>query len=199
MNKFSKLDIVEGSLAIVGSLLIFLDIRYTLQWLLGPGILCIGCALLMEGFDGIWLFRSGVIGKWTGANAYTGIARMLWTYTFILLGFLLNLVALLLILGLSDALLNYLSRHPGPVFLVISLLCIFIGTARILGKVWSTSSRKYFLRSLPARIGGVLIVIVGIAFLLIGLYEIAFPTTLDDLLMKIFGQISLQDQMDRLF
>jgi hypothetical protein len=199
MNKFSKLDIVEGVLAFLGIALIFLDIRYDIQWLLGPGTLCIGIALLMEGFDGIWLFRSGVIGKWTGAYAYTGLARMLWTYTFILFGFLLNFVALILILGLSDAMLSYLSRHPGPIFLVVSLFCIFVGTARILGKVWSTGSRKYFLQSLPARIGGVLIVIVGIAFLLIGLYEIAFPTALDELLVKIFGQILSLDQANKLF
>jgi hypothetical protein len=156
-------------------------------------LLLIGIALLMEGFDGIWLFRSGVIGKWTGANDYTGLARLLWTYTFILVGFLLELVAVLLILGLSDTLLGYLSRRPGSVFLVISLFCIFVGTARILGKSWSSGSRKLFLRTLPARMGGVVILIIGIALLLIGLYEITSPKAFDELFVKIFGQISLPD------
>jgi hypothetical protein len=191
LKKLSTFDLMEGALLMVGVLLIIADSQYDLQWLMMPGILLIGSAFIMEGAGNLLLYRSGIIGKMTVAEEYSGFARLLWTYTFILAGLLLILVAMLLVLGLSDALLAFLSRRPGPAFIGASLFCIFIGTSRILGRAEWVGSDKFLLRSLPSRVGGVIILTLGIALLLVGLYEVAFPKAFDELFMKIFRQISL--------
>jgi hypothetical protein len=191
VKKIGSLDIVEKLLLFAGVVLILLDYQYGLRWLTSPGLLSIAAALVMEGFANLMSHQSGLIGRITHIDAYPGFARLLWIYTVFLGGLVLAFIAVLLLFDLSETLIEFLSRRPSPAFIVLSLFCLFVGGARILGRAdWRGSYKSFFL-GLPGRFGGVLLFALGIVLLTLGIFELASPQGFDELLARFLGDVSL--------
>lgn len=132
--------------------------------------------------------RMNVNPPYGGPVTFRGTAAVLKGAVFIVLGVGGFAATSLWALGMGEAALGYLVRRPGVALLGAGALLAGWGSARILGAVeWRTSSAE-FLRTLPERYSGLLMVLLGLGAAAVGLWEILDPTAFDRLMAGIFGK-----------
>lgn len=122
-----------------------------------------------------------------GPFTFRGTAAVLKGAVFIVLGVAGLAAALTWTLGMEQAALHYLARRPGLALLGAGALLAGWGSARVLGAVEWRASPGEFLRTLPERYSGVLMILLGVGAAGIGLWEILDPSAFDRLVSGILG------------
>lgn len=120
-------------------------------------------------------------------RTYSGAAAVLSGIGTVIVGFWLVFVALALISGLENLLLEFIKQRPGIALVSGGLFFFFWGIAGVLGpnEEQLKASVWRFLGSIPKRILAVLVVLMGIILFLGGILEFFLPELFDN----IWGQI----------
>ncbi|MEJ2589917.1 MAG: hypothetical protein P8178_00710 [Candidatus Thiodiazotropha sp.] len=172
---------------LAGVLLFFLDERYA--WpLMGPGGMLVGAAFLIAGLDTMLRKRHDA-GRQGSRTVYRGAGAIFWGLAFLLIGFGAVAVGLVVTLGRSDAMLALIQQRPGVPMLWGGLLCFAIGVG--LSAPWRRgdgSAPPQFVL-LPGRIGGSLLILLGLFVIALGGYEMLFPQDFDAAVQAVINTI----------
>lgn len=187
--RFDTLRIVALLCLLAGALLFFLEGKFSLPTM-GPGAMLIGCAFLLGGIDSV-LRQRHVSGESQGFSkvVYTGAGALFWGLAFILIGLAVMTAGLVETIGLSDAALSLLRQRPGFAMLWGGLLLVAIGMG--LSAKWRRvgGDAPPSFTLLPARIGGSLLILLGLFILALGSYEILFPADFDAALQALIEAV----------
>jgi hypothetical protein len=100
------------------------------------------------------------------------------------------ITALVVLLGKGELAQEYIVRRPGILILSIGMAILGKGIANMFGPSGVGSSKWIMLRSLPRQIGGFLLVILSLAVIGLGLFEIIAPLRYDVLFASILNLFS---------
>ena len=170
---FGTLRLLSLLSLLAGALLFFLDEHFA--WpLMGPGGMLVGGAFLIAGLDSM-LRKKHHTGQRGSRTVYQGAGAIFWGLAFLLIGFGALAAGLVVTLGRSDAMLALIQERPGIPMLWGGLLCFTIGVG--LSAPWRRgdgSVPPQFVL-LPGRIGGSLLILLGLFVIALGAYEMLFP------------------------
>ena len=174
---FGTLRLLSLLSLLAGALLLFLDER--LAWpLMGPGGMLVGVAFLIAGLDTM-LRKKHAAGQPGSRTLYQGAGAIFWGLAFLLIGLGGVAAGLVATVGRSDAMLALIRERPGIPMLWGGLLCFSIGVG--LSAPWRRgdgSAPPQFVL-LPGRIGGSLLILLGLFVIALGGYEMLFPQDFD--------------------
>jgi uncharacterized membrane protein len=110
---------------------------------------------------------------------FEGSAAVLLGVVLVILGLGLAVAGVAFVLGAEHRLLAHLLARPGLPLVAIGTASCAGGGARLLGaREWRGSLRR-FLASLPERIGGVFLLLLGLVALAVGAFELIAPAAFD--------------------
>ena len=161
--------------------------EYERDWMLTTAFITSGVGLLAGAVE-IVLAQRGQplkgVGRW---YEEWGIALYPWSFVLLFIGLGLLSVGVVRALGMSASFSSYLSRRPGVALIVGGLIMASSGAATVIGPIsWRDSPWDLLLR-LPARLLGGLMVIVGLAAVILGLFESVSPLGFDQWLTTTLG------------
>ncbi|MBN2008866.1 hypothetical protein JW960_05935 [candidate division KSB1 bacterium] len=182
-------------IAIVALLCLFLFIAQhvsfpAIVWYVGLAIL--GIVSIALGIDHI---RKKSASEVSGEDSqtyrtYTGTAAVLSGVASILIGIVLILISCALIFNAGNSMWLAITQRPGVALLLIGLLMIAWGGQAMIGAHEESPRRSVwlFLASLPGRMFGIILVVVGFAIGVFGVIDIFVPDELQCLYqtLKIF-------------
>lgn len=177
-----RLILVLALTGIGGVLLLIAAHRFGAPQLTGPGLLLFGVGVFAAGMAAITqrytLHRIEATHRATifegGAAVLIGLALLVFAIGLAVAGFGF-------MLGAEDRLLALLGRRPGSALIAAGCAIASFGGSRVLGaRSWRGSAGR-FLASVPARIGGFVLVVVGLGLMAAGVLEVAAPTVFDEL------------------
>jgi hypothetical protein len=176
---FGTLRILALLSLIAGTLLFFLEER--MVWpLMGPGVVLVGVAFLLAGLDSM-LRRRHASGDRRGSAriVYRGAGAIFWGLAFLLIGFGMVAAGVVVSIGRSDAVLALIRERPGIPMLWGGLLLFSIGAA--VSAPWrrADGSAPPGFVLLPGRIGGSVLILLGLFVIALGGYEMLFPEDFD--------------------
>ncbi len=186
------LGILEILLVVAGFLLVYAAERYSLTFLVTPGIFLVGVGILVGGAE--VLLRREVafrVGEEQGSpgETFRGAAAVLWGVFFLVLGVGVLVFAAARPLGLEAAVGDFLKERPGAAILVGSLGSLGLGSALSLGSAEERSSLWAVVGSLPRRLFGIVLILLALVGVAVGLLEIVAPATFDRLLEAALGSL----------
>lgn len=186
---FGTLRIFALLSLIAGALLLFLDQR--MAWpLMGPGGVLIGVASLLAGLDSL-LRRRSVSGERQASarTVYHGAGALFWGLALLLVGFGMVAAGVVVSLGRSDAVLALIRERPGIPMLWGGLLLFSIGAG--VSAPWRRADGSALpgIVLLPGRIGGSLLILLGLFVIALGGYEMLFPEDFDAAVQAVLNTI----------
>jgi hypothetical protein len=106
------------------------------------------------------------------------------------LGILVIVGGLVYALGQGEALLTYMKDHPGLALVGIGLLMVPYGLVSLVGPIEASPRRSVgrFLSSLPSRVVGLVLIILGLVAIAAGALELLAPQRFDQILEQL-GQL----------
>jgi hypothetical protein len=174
---------IEFVLIVLGLGLAYAGFKLNNPVLQDLGIAALGVLSIVMGWEAI-LKRRIVIGsrRHGSRHLYTGSAAVLHGVQFNILGFFLIVIAILLFFNADPKVLGQqIARHPGWLLVLLGIIfltqavIVFIGEKLAEDARWSVLLDLIVLRLLP---GGILVVL-GVAALGLGLFEILLPNAFD--------------------
>jgi hypothetical protein len=117
-------------------------------------------------------------------QTYSGASAVLMGVMWVLVGLAMVIGGLAAMVGLGGWLWSNLRAHPGPALVLAGMAMIAYGGSEALGARENRLSASFlnFLGSVPARIFGVILVVVGLLALGAGTLELIAPQAFDALL-----------------
>jgi len=183
MNPWTILQLASAAIAIISK--IFGE-RVSLLILTAVGIAILGVTAILVGLEGI-IKRRIVLGSRyhrAGVETYLGLAATAQGMLFLFLGAFFVAVAVVAYLNSGRSLFLYFIRNPGLPLLIIGASCFLGATVAMLGSVEQKQGAKWviLLDLLTSRLlPGLILVIIGLAATLLGLFEIVAPQAFDQL------------------
>jgi hypothetical protein len=171
-------------LAVVAFLSVFLGQKMDIPFLTTAGICCLGAVSVWIGIV-VMLTRRIVLPSRYDRRAnetYVGIAAIAQGIQLVLLGVFLAVVAVLAHFDLGAPLFRLLIRRPGALLLACG---VFILAAAVIVSVGYAEQKEttrfaYILDLLSSRLlGGVILVVIGVAAIGLGLLEVFAPDLFD--------------------
>jgi hypothetical protein len=190
-NLARKLDIAQIALIVIGFLIGAGAARLSLAPVIGVGVAIAGLGVLVGGLGDV-LTRSvnyadydfNRDNRFIPFQSYRGVPAVLFGVFWVMLGALAVAGGLAYAAGVARPALELLRAHPSVPLLGIGLPLFFYGSATLMGPTETSPRRSFglFLVSLPERLGGLFLVVVGVAAIAAGCAEIVAPGTLARLL-----------------
>ena len=181
-----KLFILELILTVGGILLTAAGANMSYPILISLGLLITSAGICIGGIDTIIKRRISFSGEDSSTySSYKGISAVCYGLFFMLLGIGLFVYAIAYTLHLENALLLFIKDHPGVVILGGGFGLFVAGFPAVLG---SNEDRRSFLRvvgSIPKRVFGVLLIIVGLAGMVLGVMELMMPLTYESIIQPV--------------
>ena len=175
--------VVLALIGIAGLLLLIAAERFGRHELIGPGLLLFAVGALAAGVNAIvsryTYERSDATHR---SQTFEGPAAVLIGLVLVILGTALAAAGVSFVLGAEAGLYAFLLERPGFALVPLGLMFAAGGGARVIGARNWRGSAKRFLASIPERIGGSMLLLIGLALLAIGAFEIVMPDGFDDAL-----------------
>ena len=174
---------LEAVLGLLSLALVFLGDKLSIPLLRDAGIACLGLTSIVIGWQAI-ISRRIVLGRRRHGSrqTYTGLAAILQGVEFNLLGLFLIVVAIMFLENLNaHELALQMAQHPGLPLMVFGMLCLLQSGITLIGPLDSQEGPRWTLiigwmaRFLP----GILLVVLGLAMLGVGMFEILAPEAFD--------------------
>jgi hypothetical protein len=165
--------------------------KLSIPMLIYLGLLPLGIGVIAFGIDAI---RHRVSSYSYGDNtlnytySYRGLAAVMDGIFLTFIGLVVFIAGVIALAGWRDKALVYFSEHPGMALVVGGLMLGAYGFTQIFGTPESKSSVFSFLGSVPARIFGVVFLLIGLAMALLGGFEILSPDGFDQLVERLKTQ-----------
>lgn len=169
-----------------------LSLGYSLEWprLAAVGVVGLGLAGIALGQFAIRERRVMFIrgGSMTPRAyryfLYEGVAAVPFGLAFVIAGVGVIVPAVLAMLGASvDTIRDTVLARPGLVLVPVGVILLFNGAGLVIGfrRVPESAGDRFWLEflHLPALLGGAILVAIGMAAVLIGLFELLVPDTFD--------------------
>lgn len=120
-------------------------------------------------------------------QTYSGLSAVLFGIMWILVGLCLFGGGLIYTIGLDNLMWDYVQAHPGPVMVMIGLMMMAYGGVEVLGAREDRLSASFwnFLGSVPARIFGVVLIVIGLAVVTAGAWELVAPNNFDTVIAQL--------------
>jgi len=144
----------------------------------GVGIFIVGVVTIIE--------RESVEEEDSGyVNTYRGYSAIFVGATWTLLGMIAFIIGLIVLVRQQKSMTQWMTEHPGLAFIAIGLVLLAFGGRELLGSEEQRGSFLSVLGSLPARLFGLLLMIVGLILLAAGVLEILLPATYQGIITSI--------------
>lgn len=162
----------------LGFLMIYSGAEFAIPILIHTGLVPIGGTVMFWGADAIITRRSSyTIGEDNQhEETYHGFAAMADGLVLLIIGFAIISAGVVLLLGFEQAVLGYLQLRPGVALLFGGGLAAMYGLTLMLGTQQENQGGLRGLASIPARMFGLILFILGAGLLVLGLLEILLPS-----------------------
>ena len=176
---------IQVILGVLSLLLVFVGDKLSIPFVSDSGIACLGLTSIVIGWEAI-VTRRIVLGRRRHGSreTYTGIAAIFQGVEFNLFGLFLIAIAILLYTNMSTRELGVqIARHPGLPLIVFGMLCLIQSVITFIGPLGSRDGSglvlmiSWLARFLP----GIILVVLGIAMIGLGLFEIVAPQAFDQI------------------
>ena len=177
MKKLAKrLSTLELILVIGGMLIMAAGWRLSILLVLNIGLVIVGLGLIV-GAAGTIIERRVSLSdsEQSQTDTYSGVGAIAWGVVFGLLGAGIVTLGIVRLLGIGGYLTFCIRERPGIGLILGGLLLATFGFPSIAGSHEENGNFLCFLGSVPRRIFGVVIVIVGLVAIALGMIEIAAP------------------------
>lgn len=179
------LTILEVLLVIGGVLAAYAGDHLSNPALFNAGILTLGAGFALGGMEAIVTRRIGFWSRSIGSTSYRGLAAVFQGAVFLMVGASVMAYALARFLNVEEAAFSLLRNRPGIIFLGLAVVLLGLGSANVLGAMEARGSLWTVLLSLPYRLGGLVLVVLGLIAMVIGLFELFDPDGFDDFVASI--------------
>src|SRR3989304_4248375 len=173
-------------LAVLGILLIMYDRFFGSYLLLNLGGILFSISGIMIGMEAILkreiILRSPYHRRLS--ETYIGVTAIAQGLIIIIIGCFLIGILVLNYLNSGHSLFQYFVKHPGPPFLILSLMCFLTAVITIIGSMEDKQGSKFviILNLLTSRfLPGIILIVLGTVFLCLGILEIFSPEYFDSI------------------
>ncbi|NPV55321.1 MAG: hypothetical protein HPY76_01425 [Anaerolineae bacterium] len=182
------LRFIQIALIALGVIMLYFGINRQPTWLAGLGLLLLSGGVALFGVRDIYYLQASEWDQTTHRErTYTGIGAILGGVFTLMLAAGSAAAGLVLIFGAWDAFWDYLKARPGVALLLLGMALLSGGVKYLLGAKEDRSTRwDIILRSLPERVLGAVMGLIGLASLIAGAVEVLFPAGFDRLLARLF-------------
>ena len=176
---------IQIVLGLLGLLLAFGGDRLSMPILFYGGIACFGLASMAIGLEGIFTQRIALGSRRRRSRTtYTGLPAVLQGIQFNIIGLFFIGIALLLYLNIARDILFQFVRRPGVPLLALGAICLIQAIIAITGSQEVKQGPRWvvILSLFTARLyPGLLLIVIGLAAIGAGLFEIAAPAAFDEM------------------
>jgi hypothetical protein len=166
-------------LGVGGLLLLIAAQRFDRPELIGPGLLLFALGTMAAGANIMVRRYSGEVLRTTATRTFVGPAAVLTGLAVVILGLGFAVAGAAFTFRVEDRLAAYLLERPGAALIAAGAACASGGLARLLGaREWGGSTR-HLLAHFPERLGGMFLVLLGLALSGVGIFEVVQPETFD--------------------
>lgn len=183
MNPWTVLQLSTAAIAVIS---LIGGEKLSLPILTTAGIAILGVTAILVGLEGIIKRRIVLGSRYNryGVETYLGLAATAQGMLFLFLGAFFVAVAVVAYLNTGRSLFLYFVRNPGLPLLIFGVGCFLAATVAIFGSVEQKQGAKWIIlldlltsRLLP----GLILILLGLAATLLGLFEIVAPHAFDQL------------------
>ena len=179
------LKTIEIILIVLGLLLAFIGYQFSIPVLLHAGIGCFGLAMMVIGWQAILTRHMIRRGRRRGPRqTYTGVAAIFQGIQFNFVGLFLIGMAFMMYFNNSQEIALQITRRPGLPLVVLGGICLMQAMITFSGpeEYKRGSEGLVVMNLLIARLlPGLILVILGVGFSLLGLFEAVAPERFDEL------------------
>ena len=179
------LKTIELILIILGLLVAFIGYQFSIPVLLHAGIGCFGLAMIVIGWQAILTRHMILRGRRRGPRqTYTGVAAIFQGIQFNFIGLFLIGMAFMMYFNNSQEIALQIARRPGLPLVVLGGICLMQAMITFSGpeEYKRGSQGLVVMNLLIARLlPGLILVILGVGFSLLGLFEAVAPERFDEL------------------
>ena len=179
------LKTIEIILIVLGLLLAFIGYQFSIPVLLHAGIGCFGLAMMVIGWQAILTRHMIRRGRRRGPRqTYTGVAAIFQGIQFNFVGLFLIGMAFMMYFNNSQEIALQIARRPGLPLVVLGGICLMQAMITFSGpeEYKRGSEGLVVMNLLIARLlPGLILVILGVGFSLLGLFEAVAPERFDEL------------------
>ena len=179
------LKTIELILIILGLLVAFIGYQFSIPVLLHAGIGCFGLAMIVIGWQAILTRHMILRGRRRGPRqTYTGVAAIFQGIQFNFIGLFLIGMAFMMYFNNSQEIALQIARRPGLPLVVLGGICLMQAMITFSGpEEYKQGSQGFVVMNLlVARLlPGLILVVLGVGFSLLGLFEAVAPARFDEL------------------
>ena len=179
------LKTIELILIILGLLVAFIGYQFSIPVLLHAGIGCFGLAMIVIGWQAILTRHMILRGRRRGPRqTYTGVAAIFQGIQFNFIGLFLIGMAFMMYFNNSQEIALQIARRPGLPLVVLGGICLMQAmiTFSVPEEYKQGSQGFVVMNLLVARLlPGLILVVLGVGFSLLGLFEAVAPARFDEL------------------
>ena len=179
------LKTIELILIILGLLVAFIGYQFSIPVLLHAGIGCFGLAMIVIGWQAILTRHMILRGRRRGPRqTYTGVAAIFQGIQFNFIGLFLIGLAFMMYFNNSQEIALQIARRPGLPLVVLGGICLMQAMITFSGpEEYKQGSQGFVVMNLlVARLlPGLILVVLGVGFSLLGLFEAVAPARFDEL------------------
>jgi hypothetical protein len=187
------LKTIEIILIILGLLFAFVGYQFSIPILLQAGIACFGLGMIVIGWQGILTRHMVLRRRRRGTRrTYTGVAAIFQGIQFNFSGLFLVGIALMMYFNNEQQIALQIARRPGLLLVVFGGVCLMQALITFSGtEEYKQGSQGWVtMNLLVARLlPGLILVIVGVALSLLGLFEAVAPERFDELGGQLLEQV----------
>jgi hypothetical protein len=182
----------------LGFLMIYGGAELAVPILIHAGLVPIGVTTMLWGADAIITRRSSyTIGEdEQRQETYNGFAAMADGLVLLIVGFIIISTGIVLLVGFEQAVLDYLKARPGVALLLGGGLAAVYGLTLMLGSQQENQGGLRTLASIPARIFGFILFILGAGGLVLGLLEMLQPNAFHNALGILRGLLPAMPDLE---
>lgn len=179
------LKTIELILIILGLLFAFIGYQFSIPVLLHTGIGCFGLAMIVTGWQAIITRHMVLRRRRRGTRqTYTGIPAIFQGIQFNFLGLFLIGIAFMMYFNNDQQIALQIARRPGLPLVVLGGICLMQAMITFSGpEEYKQGSQGFVVMNLlVARLlPGLILVLLGVGFSLLGLFEAVAPARFDEL------------------
>lgn len=176
--------IIAIALSVLGVVALFFSTNDQIKWLTAPGLLLLAAGIALFGVRDISNLRAYEYDEHSRrTHTYTGVTAILGGVFLLMIAAGLAAAGLAAAAGTGDALWDYLRRRPGVGLLLLGVSFLAGGTKYLIGPKEDQGTQwDVILRSLPRRVFGAFLALLGLA----GALEALAPAGFDRLIARLF-------------